>query len=116
MLKKLDLAKREGVATRGGRSAGFTIIELLVAIAVIAVLIGLLIVVGRIAIKQGRTSAALRTVQSIKQAIEQFRQDHGFLPPLIADEQSAGAPVFRGYPTYNPPSGGGPPNRPVCAT
>ncbi len=98
------------------RGAGFTIIELLVSIAVIAILIGLLIVVGRIAIQQGRKSSALRTVQSIKQGVEQFRQDHGFLPPLIADESVPNAPVFRGYPTFSPPNGVVIPNRPVFAT
>lgn len=105
---------RRGEAGRG--AAGFTIIELLVSIAVIAILIGLLIVVGRIAIQQARKASAQRTVQAMRQGVEQFRQDHGFLPPLIADEATAGMPNFRGTPIYNPNAGEVNPIRPVFAT
>jgi prepilin-type N-terminal cleavage/methylation domain-containing protein len=104
--------RHNGLRTRGG----FTIIELLVAIAVIAVLIGLIIVVGRRAIQSARALAARQTITSMKQGIEQFKQDHGFLPPLIADEQVQGMPNFDGYPTFNPPSGVVVPDRPIFST
>lgn len=98
-----------------GRGA-FTIIELLVSIAVIAVLVGLIIVVGRIAIRQGTDVAGRQTVVSLKQAVEQFRQDHRFLPPMIIDEGVAGVTNRASYPLYNLPNGVLLPNRPVFAT
>jgi prepilin-type N-terminal cleavage/methylation domain-containing protein len=108
-------ALRDNQNSRRGPS-GFTIIELLVAIAVIAVLIGLLIVVGRRAIQSARALAARQTITSMKQGIEQFKQDHGFLPPMIADEQVSGMPNFDGYPTFDPPSGVVIPDRRIFST
>lgn len=114
---RTDSNGRSTRQTEAGRgAAGFTIIELLVSIAVIGILIGLLIVVGRIAIQQARKASAQRTVQAMKQGVEQFRQDHGFLPPLIADEATNGMPNFRDTPIYTPNAGEVNPLRPVFAT
>lgn len=102
-------------AKRMRTGPGFTIIELLVSISVIAILVGLLVVVGRLAVRYARESSTRRTVQAMKVSVEQFRQDHGFLPPLVMDERIAGVSNHPQYPTYipgvNPPA----PRRPIFA-
>lgn len=100
----------------GARRGGFTIIELLVSIAVIAVLVGLLVVVGHIALGQGYAVAGRQTAVSLKQAVEQFKQDHRFLPPMMIDEEVSGVTNRASYPVYNLPNGVLTPNRPVVAT
>lgn len=82
------------------RANGFTIIELLVTIAIVAILIGLLLVVGKHALALGRGTSMRQTVLSITQGIEQFKQDHRFLPPLAADEDVPGVTSTSAYPMY----------------
>ncbi len=67
------------------RRRGFTLIELLVVIAIVVLLIGVLIVgMGR-AMKLARKTATQQDVIALKNSVEQFRQDFGFLPPLVKD-------------------------------
>lgn len=90
-----------------GAGRGFSIVELLVAILIFATLAALLVVVGGRALRSAREVAARQTVVGIKNAIEQFKTDHGFLPPLVADERPTGvnfaAPAPGRFPSYTPP-------------
>lgn len=73
--------------TSRNRSVGhaFTIIELLVTIGGLALLIGLLIVGLQKGLFLARTSADAQTARAMKLAIDKFKQDFGFAPPLVKD-------------------------------
>jgi len=64
---------------------GFTIIELLVTLGGLALLIGLLIVGLQKGILMAKGSADAQTVRAMKLAVDQFKQDFQFLPPLVKD-------------------------------
>ena len=64
---------------------GFTLIELLVVIAIIALIAALLITGLQQASKNARRSASQRSAAAIAQAVDQFRNEFGFLPPLVHD-------------------------------
>ncbi len=68
------------------RHRAFTIVELLIGIVIISVLAALLIVSVRSALKTTRGSADAQTLSTIKLAVDKFKQDFGFLPPLIHDD------------------------------
>lgn len=63
----------------------FTIIELLVTIGGLALLIGLLIVGLQKGVLMAKSSADAQTVRAIKLAVDQFKQDVGFVPPIVKD-------------------------------
>lgn len=69
----------------------FTLIEVIVSVLIIFVLMGLLL--GGLAItnKYAKSAAERQAVQAIKVGVSQFKQDYGFLPPLVRDEAAAGA-------------------------
>jgi len=70
-------------------TAGFTIVELLVVLAIISLLTGLLIV----AIGGARSSALAATTRArmgaMVQATDRFEGDTGYLPPLLDNDRSA---------------------------
>ncbi len=70
-------------ANRSGRRAGFTLIELLVVIGVIVALLGLGITAGSAALTAAKRTATERLLRSLQQGIEQFKADHGYVPPLL---------------------------------
>lgn len=68
-----------------GRSAGFTLIEVLVVIAIIAVLLGILIpavMSGRTAAEAGATA---QFMNSLRTALIAYQRDHDAFPPSGAD-------------------------------
>lgn len=67
------------------RHRGFTLIELLLSIGIIAILIGLLLVGIRQATRSARNAAGKQDMSSLNMAIQTFRNDFGFLPPLVKD-------------------------------
>ncbi len=67
------------------RQHGFTLIELLVSILIISILIGLLLVGVRQATRSARATAGLQDMNSLNIAIQTFKNDFGFLPPLVKD-------------------------------
>ncbi|NRA59213.1 MAG: hypothetical protein HRU13_13965, partial [Phycisphaerales bacterium] len=68
-----------------GMRAGFTIVELGVSILVIAILIGLLLVGLNRLSSTAQSGAERANLISMKVAVESFKTDFGFLPPLVKD-------------------------------
>jgi type II secretory pathway pseudopilin PulG len=72
-------------ASRACSRAGFTIIELGVSILVIAILIGLLLVGLNKMSRTAQSGAERANVIAMRIAVEQFKNDFGFPPPLVKD-------------------------------
>jgi len=68
----------------------FTLIELLVSIGVLSALIAIVFVGARAVMKNARSTADRQTLLAMRTGIEQFKQEFGFLPPLIQDEAISG--------------------------
>ncbi|MEZ6318811.1 MAG: prepilin-type N-terminal cleavage/methylation domain-containing protein [Phycisphaerales bacterium] len=71
--------------TRTAGPRGFTLIELLVVIVIIAVLVSVLLVGVRAAFKASQRVADQQAARALNNAIQQFKSDNGFLPPLAYD-------------------------------
>jgi len=72
---------------RSGRA--FTLFELLVAIGIIFLLMGLLIAAVRAGRGSAKASADRATVTSLKNAVTQFNQTFKFIPPLVRDNETS---------------------------
>ncbi len=73
-------------ATRAHSSRpGFTLIEILAALLVIALLIGILSVGFTALTRQANSSATLQDLTTIRNAVTHFKNEFGFLPPLVVD-------------------------------
>ena len=77
---------RTGAGSAHAPRRAFTLIEVLVVVAIIALLIGIGGAVYSVALGRGERAATEQFMRSITVAIEQFRVDHGFLPPLLAPD------------------------------
>lgn len=77
---------------------GYTLIELLVVIALIAVLLTLVLSGLNRASKTARRVASQQSAAALVQAVDQFRQEFGFLPPLVHD----GPPISAGDDAFRP--------------
>lgn len=74
---------------RSGKRAGFTLVELLVVIGIIAVLIGILLPVLNGARQSAQSTQCLSNVRQLVTAcILYTNENHGFWPPAAADEDS----------------------------
>jgi prepilin-type N-terminal cleavage/methylation domain-containing protein len=65
----------------------FTLIELLVSIAIVALLIGLIVVGFNRVLGAARGAGEKQAAASIKLGVEQFKQEFGFLPPLVLHDE-----------------------------
>ena len=77
---------------------GFTLMELLVVIVITLVLLTLVLSGLNRATKAGRRAATQESVSSLAKAVDQFKQEFGFLPPLIHD----GMPISAGESDFRP--------------
>ena len=66
---------------RPGRAAGFTLIEILVVIAILAILAGLVVSLAPAAAEKKIRSRAQALISELDLAIGSYRADLGFLPP-----------------------------------
>ena len=77
-----------------GRRRGFTIVELMVVIAVIVILIAILLPALAGAREQARRVQCMSNIHQVTAAYLQYAADHdGELVPCDADDQQAGAPL-----------------------
>lgn len=74
------------------RRTGFTITELLVAIGIIVLLIGILLPALAKALGNAKRTQTSSTMQEFAKAIEAFQQEFGYLPGLIPEETLASDP------------------------
>ncbi len=81
------------------RNRAFTVIELLVTIAIIVTLIALLVVAVDRAMRSGQEAQTQFLMGSIEQGLAQFRGDHGYLPPVLGRSGTSGSqsPGNAGY-------------------
>jgi prepilin-type N-terminal cleavage/methylation domain-containing protein len=77
------------VRRAGGR--GFTLVELLVVMAIIAVLASLLIVGVGAATRRAQRGNTAALLTSLSQAISRFKSDNGYYPPVLGDPRSLAA-------------------------
>lgn len=68
------------------KRGGFTLVELSVVIVVIVILISLVMVAAGRALRDSRVAAERLLLVSLNQAVEQFKQQFGFPPPLVNDD------------------------------
>lgn len=83
----LPIASAWRVRARGAALArpGFTIIELSVVLAIIVLLISIVGFAARNAFLSARVAGERQACLALRLAVEQFKQQHGFLPPLLKD-------------------------------
>ena len=67
---------------------GFTLIEMMVTIALIALLVSILVVTGSRVRRIADNKQTNQTLVSIKTGLEQFHDTFGYYPPLLDDRQS----------------------------
>lgn len=72
---------------------GFTIVELLVVVGIIAVLVGILLVAFGGANRSAKRSNAERFIATIGQAVEAFEREMGYLPPILAYDTTNRVPL-----------------------
>lgn len=81
----MNQSSRTIPSTTNAFRRAFTLIELLVVISLVAILIGIISVGLRGVVAAARSAAERQTVVSLKVGVEQFKNDMGFLPPMIKD-------------------------------
>ena len=79
------LRNDQGRSTPSSRRAGFTVIEMLVTLAIIIVLVGILVVALSQASGTAQRAQTRFLMNSMVVGLAQFKGDHGYLPPVLGD-------------------------------
>ncbi|MCA9273840.1 MAG: hypothetical protein KDA31_12450 [Phycisphaerales bacterium] len=74
----------------GRRAGGFTLAEIIVSIFIIFLLMGIALVSYRVAANQARIASDRALVNGLKIAVEDFKREFGFIPPLVKDNGNTG--------------------------
>ncbi len=72
---------------------GFTLAEIIVSIFIIFLLMGIALVSYRAAANQARLASDRALVNGLKIAVEDFKREFGFIPPLVKDRGADGSSV-----------------------
>src|SRR5262245_13379831 len=72
---------RRRLSRQGRASSGFTMVELLVVMSILAILIALLLPAIRSAIRSARNGAVSAEINQLAQALAQFKSQYGVYPP-----------------------------------
>jgi prepilin-type N-terminal cleavage/methylation domain-containing protein len=80
--------KRSPLSTK---QRGFTLVEILVVVAIIVILMAILIPVAMGAISRARNAAIGFEISQLKTAVEQYKKDHGDYPPSMDWDPNYGA-------------------------
>jgi prepilin-type N-terminal cleavage/methylation domain-containing protein len=72
-------------AQRGNNLSGrgFTLVEAVITLTIVSVLVALIFVAIGAAVRTVRSSVERQVLRSVKVAVDQFKDQYGFLPPLI---------------------------------
>lgn len=94
------------MAYAAGRKAGFTLVEMLVVIAIIAVLAGMLLPAVQMAREAGRKASCANNLRNLALAVQQFDTSKGYVPAsrTFLKIPSRGSLSYTPPPTFNHPS------------
>ena len=92
---RLPMASRH--ESLGVNDRGFTIIEILFAILIIGVIMGLLIISVQSARESTRKAVAANALREIGKAIERFQDEFKFMVPLVAEQRDLTADTTGGW-------------------
>jgi prepilin-type N-terminal cleavage/methylation domain-containing protein len=88
--------------SRSVRRPGFTLVEMLVVLAIIGILAALLLPAVMYAIVRARTAAVAIELNQLTSAIESYKQDKGDYPPNFRDKDVVLRHIRKCYPKANP--------------
>lgn len=82
--------------TRRRTPSGFTLVELLATISVIFLIMGVAVVAYTAATRSARSAADRAAVNGLRLAVQQFKAEFGFVPPVVKDDGGPGqqSPLF----------------------
>ncbi|HYE61391.1 MAG TPA: hypothetical protein VD997_05290 [Phycisphaerales bacterium] len=81
-------ARRRGITARS--RGGFTMVEIMFSVLVVGILLGLLIVGARSATAYVRKTSDQAAVRNVAMAINEFKKQFGFYPPLVWEKTTGG--------------------------